>query len=108
MLRIAGERTGGTILWMADERAIADYVVPRVTEAAEAALVSVASSSGTPHSRESAMSKPGKKKTFIDYELPTNAPVSSISLTFSENLSAAMATNPACYDLRGAGPPLSA
>ena len=37
MLRIAGERTGGTILWMADERAIADYVVPRITEAAEAA-----------------------------------------------------------------------
>src|SRR5262245_10302632 len=32
MLRIAGERTRGTILWMADERAIADYVVPRITE----------------------------------------------------------------------------
>ena len=28
MLRIAGERAGGTILWMADERAIGDYVVP--------------------------------------------------------------------------------
>src|SRR6476661_3542389 len=37
MLRIAGERTGGTILWMADERAIGDYVVPRITEAAAAA-----------------------------------------------------------------------
>ena len=37
MLRIAGERTGGTILWMADERAIGDYVVPRITEAASAA-----------------------------------------------------------------------
>ena len=37
MLRIAGERTGGTILWMADERAIGDYVVPRITAAAEAA-----------------------------------------------------------------------
>ena len=37
MLRIAGERTGGTILWMADERAIGDYVVPRITEAATAA-----------------------------------------------------------------------
>jgi alkanesulfonate monooxygenase SsuD/methylene tetrahydromethanopterin reductase-like flavin-dependent oxidoreductase (luciferase family) len=37
MLRIAGERTGGTILWMADERAIGDYVVPRITEAAQAA-----------------------------------------------------------------------
>jgi F420-dependent oxidoreductase-like protein len=34
MLRIAGERAGGTILWMADERAIGDYVVPRLTEAA--------------------------------------------------------------------------
>ena len=34
MLRIAGERAGGTILWMADERAIGDYVVPRITEAA--------------------------------------------------------------------------
>ena len=37
MLRMAGERTGGTILWMADERAIGDYVVPRLTEAAQAA-----------------------------------------------------------------------
>ncbi|MGV0645712.1 TIGR03564 family F420-dependent LLM class oxidoreductase [Mycolicibacterium sp. XJ2546] len=37
MLRTAGERTGGTILWMADERAIGDYVVPRITEAAAAA-----------------------------------------------------------------------
>ncbi|KUH80236.1 MULTISPECIES: LLM class F420-dependent oxidoreductase [unclassified Mycobacterium] len=34
MLRIAGERTGGTILWMADERAIGDYVVPSITKAA--------------------------------------------------------------------------
>jgi F420-dependent oxidoreductase-like protein len=33
MLRLAGERAGGTILWMADERAIGDYVVPRLTEA---------------------------------------------------------------------------
>ncbi len=37
MLRLAGERTGGTILWMADERAIGDYVVPRIRKAAEAA-----------------------------------------------------------------------
>jgi F420-dependent oxidoreductase-like protein len=37
MLRIAGERTGGTILWMADERAIGDYVVPRINEAAKTA-----------------------------------------------------------------------
>jgi F420-dependent oxidoreductase-like protein len=37
MLRIAGERAAGTILWMADERAIGDYVVPRITAAAEAA-----------------------------------------------------------------------
>jgi F420-dependent oxidoreductase-like protein len=34
MLRIAGERTSGTILWMADERAVADHVVPRITKAA--------------------------------------------------------------------------
>jgi len=37
MLRIAGGRTAGTVLWMADERAIGDYVVPRITEAAESA-----------------------------------------------------------------------
>jgi F420-dependent oxidoreductase-like protein len=37
MLRIAGQRTGGTVLWMADERAISDYVVPRITAAANAA-----------------------------------------------------------------------
>jgi F420-dependent oxidoreductase-like protein len=34
MLRIAGERTDGTILWMADERAVAEHVVPRITKAA--------------------------------------------------------------------------
>src|SRR4051794_13912878 len=34
MLRIAGEQAAGTILWMADERAIADHVVPRITSAA--------------------------------------------------------------------------
>jgi alkanesulfonate monooxygenase SsuD/methylene tetrahydromethanopterin reductase-like flavin-dependent oxidoreductase (luciferase family) len=34
MLRIAGEHTSGTILWMADERAIAEHVVPRITKAA--------------------------------------------------------------------------
>jgi alkanesulfonate monooxygenase SsuD/methylene tetrahydromethanopterin reductase-like flavin-dependent oxidoreductase (luciferase family) len=37
MLRIAAEHTGGTILWMADERAIADYVVPQIRKAASAA-----------------------------------------------------------------------
>jgi F420-dependent oxidoreductase-like protein len=37
MLRVAGERTDGTILWMADERAIGTHVVPRLTAAAEAA-----------------------------------------------------------------------
>jgi F420-dependent oxidoreductase-like protein len=37
MLRIAGEHTGGTILWMADERAIGDHVVPSITKAAQAA-----------------------------------------------------------------------
>jgi F420-dependent oxidoreductase-like protein len=34
MLRIAGERADGTILWMADERAIAEHIVPRITKAA--------------------------------------------------------------------------
>src|ERR1700704_819504 len=37
MLRIAGERTDGTILWMADERAIGSHVVPHLTSAAKAA-----------------------------------------------------------------------
>jgi F420-dependent oxidoreductase-like protein len=37
MLRLAGERASGTILWMADERAIAEHVVPRITGAAAAA-----------------------------------------------------------------------
>jgi F420-dependent oxidoreductase-like protein len=37
MLRLAGERTDGTILWMADERAIATHIVPRMNGAAEAA-----------------------------------------------------------------------
>ena len=34
MLRIAGESASGTILWMADERAIGDHVAPRITKAA--------------------------------------------------------------------------
>ena len=34
MLRIAGEHTDGTILWMADERAIEHHVAPRITTAA--------------------------------------------------------------------------
>jgi alkanesulfonate monooxygenase SsuD/methylene tetrahydromethanopterin reductase-like flavin-dependent oxidoreductase (luciferase family) len=33
MLKIAGERAGGTILWMADERAVGDYVVPTLSAA---------------------------------------------------------------------------
>ena len=37
MLRLAGERTDGTILWLADERAIATHIAPRITQAAEAA-----------------------------------------------------------------------
>lgn len=37
MLRIAGERAAGTILWMADERAIGEHVAPRINAAAEAA-----------------------------------------------------------------------
>ena len=35
MLRIAGELASGTILWMADERAIGTHVVPRIVKAAE-------------------------------------------------------------------------
>ncbi|MGK8486466.1 LLM class F420-dependent oxidoreductase [Nocardia asiatica] len=34
MLRIAGESADGTVLWMADERAIADHVVPKIAKAA--------------------------------------------------------------------------
>ncbi|MFF7943394.1 LLM class F420-dependent oxidoreductase [Nocardia gamkensis] len=34
MLRIAGEQADGTVLWMADERAIADHVVPKISKAA--------------------------------------------------------------------------
>ncbi|HEV3282121.1 MAG TPA: TIGR03564 family F420-dependent LLM class oxidoreductase [Acidimicrobiales bacterium] len=37
MLRLAGERTDGTILWMADERAIATHIVPHINGAAAAA-----------------------------------------------------------------------
>ncbi len=37
MLRLAGERADGTILWMADERAISEHIVPRITRAAEGA-----------------------------------------------------------------------
>ncbi|MFI9833129.1 LLM class F420-dependent oxidoreductase [Streptomyces sp. NPDC051913] len=37
MLALAGERADGTVLWMADERAVADHVVPRITKAAEGA-----------------------------------------------------------------------
>lgn len=35
MLTIAGERADGTILWMADERAVGEHVVPRITKAAD-------------------------------------------------------------------------
>ena len=37
MLRIAGEQAAGTILWMADERAIGDHIAPRISKAAEEA-----------------------------------------------------------------------
>jgi F420-dependent oxidoreductase-like protein len=37
MLRIAGEQADGTILWMADERAVESHVVPHLTRAAAAA-----------------------------------------------------------------------
>jgi F420-dependent oxidoreductase-like protein len=34
MLKIAGEHADGTVLWMADERAIGGYIAPRITKAA--------------------------------------------------------------------------
>jgi len=37
MLKLAGEQADGTVLWMADERAIGDHVAPRITAAAQAA-----------------------------------------------------------------------
>jgi F420-dependent oxidoreductase-like protein len=37
MLRLAGERTDGTILWLADERAIASHIAPTLAAAAEGA-----------------------------------------------------------------------
>jgi len=37
MLALAGERADGTVLWMADERAVSEHVVPRITKAAESA-----------------------------------------------------------------------
>jgi len=37
MLRLAGERTDGTILWMADEKAIGEHIAPSITRAADGA-----------------------------------------------------------------------
>ncbi|HEY3877998.1 MAG TPA: TIGR03564 family F420-dependent LLM class oxidoreductase [Trebonia sp.] len=37
MLRIAGERADGTVLWMADERAIGEHIAPKITKAAASA-----------------------------------------------------------------------
>jgi F420-dependent oxidoreductase-like protein len=37
MLRLAGERASGTVLWLADERTIASHVVPTITKAAASA-----------------------------------------------------------------------
>ena len=37
MLRLAGEQASGTILWLADERAIGEHIVPRITKAAAGA-----------------------------------------------------------------------
>jgi F420-dependent oxidoreductase-like protein len=37
MLRLAGERAAGTLLWMADERAVAEHVAPKIAAAADAA-----------------------------------------------------------------------
>lgn len=36
MLQLAGERADGTILWMADERAVGEHVVPNLMKGAEA------------------------------------------------------------------------
>jgi F420-dependent oxidoreductase-like protein len=35
MLTLAGERADGTVLWMADERAVGEHVTPRITKAAD-------------------------------------------------------------------------
>ncbi len=37
MLQLCGERTDGTSLWLADEKAIGDYIAPTLAKAAEAA-----------------------------------------------------------------------
>ncbi len=37
MLKLAGERASGTILWMADERAIGEHIAPTISKAAAAA-----------------------------------------------------------------------
>ncbi|MDT3443332.1 MULTISPECIES: TIGR03564 family F420-dependent LLM class oxidoreductase [unclassified Pseudofrankia] len=37
MLRIAGEKADGTVLWLADERAIGGHIAPRIIKAAEEA-----------------------------------------------------------------------
>jgi F420-dependent oxidoreductase-like protein len=37
MLKLAGSRTDGTILWLADERAIGAHIAPAITQAAETA-----------------------------------------------------------------------
>ena len=37
MLKLAGERANGTVLWMADERAVAEHVLPRISKAASEA-----------------------------------------------------------------------
>ncbi len=34
MLKMAGEQTAGTVLWLADERAIGDHIAPSITKAA--------------------------------------------------------------------------
>ena len=34
MLQIAGEHADGTVLWMADEKAIGDHIAPKITKAA--------------------------------------------------------------------------
>jgi hypothetical protein len=74
MLKLAGELADGTILWFADEHAIENHVVPRITEAAAAAVVLLRASS--PRFRSRCATKPkGRERaaqTFAAYtQIPT-------------------------------------
>ena len=54
MLQIAGELADGTVLWMADERALGDHIAPRISKAADNA--------GRPAPRIIALSRPGSAR----------------------------------------------